>query len=117
MSSQTKPLKILFGAAAFGADPAEKNQEFLDVLTQYNVVDLDTANIYVRAHLFHLGLGGETSADKVSFAFICSPGVRKRLVISMRRRNSLSIPRLPAFSQPAIRGIAFSRLPRRAWRS
>lgn len=46
MSTQSKPVKILFGTAAFGVLPAATNQEFLDVLIRNNVVDLDTAHIY-----------------------------------------------------------------------
>lgn len=55
MSTQSKPLKIIFGTATFGFSPA---QEYLDVLTRYNVVDLDTARTYVRAPQSHAKLQG-----------------------------------------------------------
>lgn len=59
MSTQSKPIKIIFGTAAFGALPAELNQEFLDILIRNNVVDLDTASAYVRAYPFHQDSNGK----------------------------------------------------------
>lgn len=52
MSTQSKHIKILFGAFSFASYPAEKSNEFLDALTRYNVIDLDTARIYVRTYPF-----------------------------------------------------------------
>lgn len=46
MSVQSK-IKIIFGAAGFGGNPADLNKEYLDLLARYNVVDLDTASLYV----------------------------------------------------------------------
>lgn len=46
MSVQSK-IKIIFGTASFGRNSADINQEYLDLLARYNVVDLDTAFLYV----------------------------------------------------------------------
>ncbi|MCJ1429377.1 hypothetical protein MMC29_007291 [Sticta canariensis] len=46
MSTPSKSVKIIFGAFVFGRYSSETDQEFLHVLTQHNVVDLDTARIY-----------------------------------------------------------------------
>lgn len=43
----SKNIKIIFGAAPFGGWTAEQNQGYLDILTRHNVVDIDTAYIYV----------------------------------------------------------------------
>ena len=46
MSPQPK-IKIILGTAGFGRNPADVNQEYLDVLARYDIVDLDTASSYV----------------------------------------------------------------------
>ena len=48
MSSPSKSVKLIFGGFVFGNISSKTDQDFLDVLTQYNVVDIDTARIYVR---------------------------------------------------------------------
>lgn len=48
MSVQSK-IKVIFGAAAFGRNSVDKNQEFLNLLARYKVVDLDTAFLYVSS--------------------------------------------------------------------
>lgn len=40
-------IKVLFGTASFGANPIEKNEEYLGLLDKYQVKHLDTAAIYV----------------------------------------------------------------------
>lgn len=46
MSVQTK-IKFIFGTVMFGHNSMEKNQEYLNLLARYKVVDLDTAFSYV----------------------------------------------------------------------
>lgn len=48
MSVQSK-IKIIFGGASFGSNPVDVNQEFLNLLARYKVVDLDTAALYVSS--------------------------------------------------------------------
>lgn len=58
MSVQSK-IKIIFGAAGFGRNSADTNQEYLDLLAEHNVVDLDTASVYVGSPHMCKSLGDQ----------------------------------------------------------
>lgn len=40
-------IKIIFGTAMFGRNSVDTNQDYLNLLARYKVVDLDTASLYV----------------------------------------------------------------------
>lgn len=46
----SKPIKIIYGAAAIADRSAEETQNFYDTLIKHNVHDLDTASLYVSCH-------------------------------------------------------------------
>ncbi|MCJ1467397.1 hypothetical protein MMC07_006021 [Pseudocyphellaria aurata] len=46
MSTPSEQIKIIFGAYGFASSSPEEANQFVDVLTRYNVKDLDTARIY-----------------------------------------------------------------------
>jgi hypothetical protein len=44
------PVKIIWGGGGVGRYPLEKGKQFLDILEQYGVKQIDTAFVYVRSH-------------------------------------------------------------------
>lgn len=58
MSVQSK-IKVIFGTAPFGRNSVDKNQEYLNLLARYKVVDLDTAFSYVGSP--HMSIHSKTN--------------------------------------------------------
>jgi hypothetical protein len=46
----SSPVKIIFGGGGIGRYPRQTGRQFLEILEEHDVKEIDTAFVYVRSH-------------------------------------------------------------------